>query len=69
MQKEEWRYRLWRWGFVGASVLMAAAYIHFAAISIVIVDRNTPAPEDLEPEVSPEVEGEGEEGEGEEEEE
>ena len=35
-QKEEWRYRLWRWGFFGASVLAAATYLHFAQIVIVL---------------------------------
>ncbi|KAH9946128.1 uncharacterized protein BXZ73DRAFT_37376 [Epithele typhae] len=26
-QKEDWRYKLWRWGFMGTSVLVAAVYV------------------------------------------
>ena len=39
-QKEEWRYKLWRWGFIGASVLAAATYLHFATIVIVVMPQN-----------------------------
>ncbi|EJF65843.1 hypothetical protein DICSQDRAFT_177268 [Dichomitus squalens LYAD-421 SS1] len=71
VQKEEWRYRLWRWGFIGASVLIAAAYIQFAAITIVIQDgsararlplRGGPPPDDVEEAEAAEGEEEEEEG-------
>ena len=39
-KQEEWRYRLWRWGFIGASVLAAAAYLHFATIVVIVRPRN-----------------------------
>ncbi|TFK83503.1 hypothetical protein K466DRAFT_554952 [Polyporus arcularius HHB13444] len=40
-KKIEWRYKLWRWGFFGASVLAAAAYLHFATIVIVLQPRGS----------------------------
>ncbi|KAI0748105.1 Tom37 C-terminal domain-containing protein [Daedaleopsis nitida] len=40
VQDLEWRYRLWRWGFIGASVLAAAAYLNYATIVIVLQSRN-----------------------------
>ncbi|KAM5535176.1 hypothetical protein V8D89_011112 [Ganoderma adspersum] len=44
VQQEEWRYRLWRWGFVGASVVAATAYLLYATrnLTIVLKDRNVP---------------------------
>ncbi|KAJ2969488.1 hypothetical protein NUW54_g12953 [Trametes sanguinea] len=35
-QQIERRYRLWRWGFIGGSVLLSAAYLFFA-VSIVLM--------------------------------
>ncbi|KAI0709218.1 Tom37 C-terminal domain-containing protein, partial [Earliella scabrosa] len=43
VKKLEWRYKLWRWGFIGASVLAAAAYLHFATIVILIPNQGGPA--------------------------
>lgn len=44
MQQEEWRYRLWRWGFVGASLVAATAYLLYATrhLTIVLKDRTGP---------------------------
>ncbi|KAI0721109.1 hypothetical protein C8T65DRAFT_632228 [Cerioporus squamosus] len=61
-KKIEWRYRLWRWGFFGASVLAAAAYLHFATIVVVLQPRGLKgAPEGLPP--AEVVEGDGDDGE------
>ena len=61
-KKIEWRYRLWRWGFFGASVLAAAAYLHFATIVVVLQPRGSSGvPAGLPP---AEVDEEEEDGEG-----
>lgn len=39
-QDLEWRYKLWRWGFIGASILAATAYLNYAAIVIVLQPRS-----------------------------
>ncbi len=67
MQQEEWRYRLWRWGFIGMSVVAAAGYLLFVTrnLTFVLKDRNArprlpnlPTPP-LRPEEIPAVEEEG----------
>ncbi|RPD66117.1 hypothetical protein L226DRAFT_609019 [Lentinus tigrinus ALCF2SS1-7] len=47
--KIEWRYKLWRWGFFGASVLAAAAYLHFATIIVLIPQGSNGVPAGLPP--------------------
>ncbi|KAI1795895.1 hypothetical protein LXA43DRAFT_989964 [Ganoderma leucocontextum] len=70
VQQEEWRYRLWRWGFIGTSVVAAAAYLYFATrnLTIVIKDRDAtprlprpPSPLEAMPEAEEEDGGEEEE--------
>ena len=60
-KKEEWRYKLWRWGFIGVSVIAAATYLHFATIVVVIRPRNAivaPQERDWEVATGEEVEDE-----------
>ncbi|KAI0807328.1 hypothetical protein C8Q74DRAFT_1377524 [Fomes fomentarius] len=62
LQKVEWRYKLWRWGFISASVLAAAAYLHFATIVVLLPNgveqAGLPEPEVVEEEIEEVVEDE-----------
>ncbi|PIL23981.1 hypothetical protein GSI_13732 [Ganoderma sinense ZZ0214-1] len=44
VQQEEWRYKLWRWGFIGASVVAATAYLLYTTrnLTVVLKDRKSP---------------------------
>lgn len=67
VQREEWRYRLWRWGFLGASLVAVTGYLLYATRNITIVlkggniPERLPSPPSPPPEMIPEAEERDEE--------